>query len=153
MYLLFQATSITRRFMPSPLPPSQPLTPCYSGPVWRAWPSRGWVRHPLLILPCALPQSDEKAKATCKSSRNVKPNYPVACSETESLRWPWGSMSTVMETQSSSFGGQLGPRKTSTEAWEPHGGLLSGHLDEGSWVVRPTSTAVRITCDRLATSS
>lgn len=62
-------------------------------------------------------------------------------------------MSTVLETQSSSFGGQLGPRKTSTEAWEPHGGLLSGHLGEGSWVVRPTPTAVRITCDRLATSS
>lgn len=78
VYLLFQATSITRRLFPSLLPPSQPSAPMsHGGPSLEAQPLQGDGHGPHFshLASC----SGVKANTIRKKSNNVSYN----CSETD----------------------------------------------------------------------
>lgn len=116
VYLLFQATSITRRLFPSPLPPAQPSAPMsHGGPSLDSWPFQGDRHDPhLSFSPRTLRL---KLRQYVKGGR--KASYSYAAQKQKSLRWRWDSVSIPLGAQTHSFGRrQLCPNSGPLVCWE-----------------------------------
>lgn len=116
VYLLFQATSITRRLFPSPLPPAQPSAPTsHSGPSLDTRPFQGDGHDPhLSFSPRALRL---KLRQYVEGGRNA--SYSYSAQKQKSLRWRWDSVSILSGAQTHSFGRrQLCPNSGPLVCWK-----------------------------------
>lgn len=109
VYLLFQATSITGRRLPSPLPPPALSPTLQGGSVCRPGLSKGPGR-----VPTAQP-----ASRSVNCGRNKSPN--CTAQKQKSARWQWGPVSALSQGR---------PLLLEEDSWVPT--QAQGTLEKGS---------------------